>query len=105
MLILTLMAVLIGTLLGLCFRMFVLLPVICGGLAIVVVDSVARADGFRLAFAMVVTVAVLQLGYFLGIVVADTLSAATAGDHRGVAGPSDSGPYCQPDSRMRPVAR
>jgi hypothetical protein len=80
MLILTLMAVLIGAALGFRFRMFVLLPVICGGMAIVVVDSAARGGGFQLAFAMVATVAVLQLGYFLGNVAVDTLSAATVGD-------------------------
>jgi hypothetical protein len=80
MLILTLMAVLIGAALGLRFRLLALLPVICGGLAIIVVDSVARGGGFQLAFAMVATVAVLQLGYFLGNVAVDTLSAATVGD-------------------------
>ena len=63
MLILTLIAVLIGVVLGLRFRMLVLLPIICGGIAIIVVDGVARGDGFsQIAFATVATVAALQAG-------------------------------------------
>jgi hypothetical protein len=105
MLILTLVAVLIGVVLGLRFRVFVLVPVICGGLAIIVVDGVARGNGFlQLAFAMIATVAALQLGYFLGNVVVGILSAAKASNHHGAAVPSPTEPSRQPDSRMRPVA-
>jgi hypothetical protein len=88
MLILTLMAVLTGLVLGLRFRMLVLLPAICGGLAIIVVDGTARGDGFpQLAFVTVATAAALQLGYFLGSVVVGILSAAKAGNHHDTAVP------------------
>jgi hypothetical protein len=70
MMILILMGVLVGAVLGLRFKVFVLVPAICGALAIVVVDGIARGDGLlRLVLTMITIAMALQLGYILGTVV------------------------------------
>ena len=70
MMILILTSVLVGAMLGLRLKVFVLVPVICGALVIVVVDGIARGDAiWRLAFSMIMIVTALQLGYFLGNVI------------------------------------
>jgi len=82
MMILILLSVLVGAVLGLRFRVFVLVPVICGALAIAVVDGLARGDGlWRLVLAMIMIAASLQLGYILGIVVRFVMGAARADNH------------------------
>jgi hypothetical protein len=75
MLILT--GVLVGAVLGLRFKVFVLVPVICGALVIVVGDGIARGDAiWRLAFSMIMIVTALQLGYFLGNVIRFVMAPA-----------------------------
>jgi hypothetical protein len=69
--ILILMGVLVGAVLGLRFKVFGLVPVLFGGLAIVVVDGIASGDGvLQLALAIAMTAVALQMGYVLGIVMA-----------------------------------
>jgi hypothetical protein len=69
MMILLIMGVLVGVVLGLRFKVFVLVPVICVALAVVVVEGIASGDElWRLALAMIVIATSLQLGYFLGTV-------------------------------------
>jgi len=70
MMILILIGILVGAVLGLRFKVFVLVPVICIGLAIVAVDGVARGDDpWLLAISMIVIATSLQVGYFGGGVV------------------------------------
>jgi len=90
--ILILLSVLVGAVLGLRFKVFVLVPVICGALAIAVVEGIARGDGpLRLVFAMITITASLQLGYILGIVIRFVISAARADNHDGVSLPTSAG--------------
>jgi hypothetical protein len=57
-----------GAVLGLRLKVFV--PVICGALALVVVDGIARGDAlWRLAFSMIMVATALQLEYILGNVI------------------------------------
>jgi hypothetical protein len=80
--------VLLGAVLGLRFKVLVLVPVICAALPIVVVAGIARGEGlWRLALAMIVVATSLQLGYILGIVVRFVLGAARAPNHARVSMP------------------
>jgi len=86
------LSVLVGAMLGLRFKVFVLVPVICGALAIAVVEGIAGGDGlWRLVFAMIVIAASLQLGYILGIVVRFVMGAARADNRDGVSLPTSAG--------------
>jgi hypothetical protein len=99
-------AVVIGAVLGLRFRMFALLPVICGGLAIIAVNGVAHGDGFlRLALAMAAIAAALQLGYFIGNVAVFVLNIVSASSHHIVGAPGPTGHPRQHDSRMPSVTQ
>ena len=92
MIILILLSVLVGAALGLRFKVFVLVPVICGTLAIVVVDGIARGDSlWRLALTMIVIATVLQLGYVLGNVVQSVMSAARTPNHGRNSIPTSAG--------------
>jgi hypothetical protein len=67
--ILILIGVFVGAMLGLRFKVFVLVPVICVALAIVAVGDVARGDDlWQLAISMIVIATSLQVGYFGGSV-------------------------------------
>jgi hypothetical protein len=88
MMVFDLMGVLVGAVLGLRFKVFALVPVICGVLIIVIVGGVARGDGWlRLAFTMNVISTAVQLGYILGLV----LSEARARNHSRVSVPTSAG--------------
>ena len=77
MMLLILTGVLVGAVLGLRLKVFVLVPVICGALAIVVVDGIAREDTlWQLAFSMIMIITALQLGYFLGNVIRFVMTSA-----------------------------
>jgi len=92
MMILIPLSVLVGAMLGLRFKVFVLVPVICGALAIAVVEGIAGGDGlWRLVFAMIVIAASLQLGYILGIVVRFVMGAARADNRDRVSLPTSAG--------------
>jgi hypothetical protein len=70
MMILILIGGLVGAVLGLRYKVFALVPVICLALAIVAVGGVARGDDLRqLVVSMIVIAASLQLGYVGGILV------------------------------------
>jgi hypothetical protein len=87
-----LLGVLIGAVLGLRFKVFVLVPVICGASAVVVIGGIARGDTlWRLAFTMVVIATALQMGYFLGNVIRLVTGAARASDHDRVSMPTSAG--------------
>jgi ethanolamine transporter EutH len=65
----------VGVVLGLRYKVFVLIPAMCVALAIVVLDAVAFGDGLgRIALVMFSIATSLQLGYILGGVVASTIS-------------------------------
>jgi len=88
--IIILMGILAGAVLGLRFQVFVLIPVSCGALAIVVVDGIARGDGFlQLALAIAMTAIALQVGYVLGSVVG--LLEAARVDHGKASRPTSAG--------------
>jgi len=90
--ILTLMGALAGAVLGLRFKVLVLVPVICVALAIVLVNGIARSDGvWWLAFTMIMIATALQLGYVLGIVVRVVINAARAPNHRRNSMPTSAG--------------
>jgi hypothetical protein len=83
MIMLILTGVLVGAVLGLRFKMLVLVPVLCGALAFIVIGGIAGGDTlWRLAFTMIVFATVLQMGYFLGNVIRLVTGAARASDHR-----------------------
>jgi hypothetical protein len=57
----------VGLVLGLRYKVFVLIPVICIAFAIVALKAVAHGDGFgRTALMVFAVVTSLQLGYVLG---------------------------------------
>jgi len=88
--IIILIGILVGAVLGLRFQVFVLVPVSCGALAIVVVEGIARGDGLvQLALALAGTAIALQVGYALGSVVG-SLEAARV-DHGKASRPTSAG--------------
>jgi hypothetical protein len=90
--ILGLMGVLIGAVLGLRFKMLVLVPVICGALTFIGIDGIARGDTlWRLVFTMIMIAVALQLGYMLGIVLRFVMSTGRAGNRDRVSIPSSAG--------------
>jgi hypothetical protein len=92
MVILMMIGILVGAVLGLRFKVLVLVPVICGALAIVVVDGIARETGlWQLLLAMIVIAISLQLGYVLGIVARFIMVAARVPNHGGVSMPTSAG--------------
>jgi hypothetical protein len=89
MMILILIGVLVGAVLGLRFKVFVLAPVICIALVIVAVDGVARGDElWRLAVSMIVIATAVQLGYILGIVIQFVMDLARSTHHSTVSLPT-----------------
>jgi hypothetical protein len=87
--ILFLIGVLVGAVLGLRFKVFVLVPVICIALAIVAVDGVARGDElWRLAISMIVIATALQVGYILGIVTQFVMASGRSTHHSTVSLPT-----------------
>ena len=87
-----LLGVLVGAVFGLRFKVFVLVPVICGASALVVIGGIARGDAlWRLALTMIVIVLALQTGYFLGNVIRLVTGAARAPDHGRAAMPTSAG--------------
>jgi hypothetical protein len=88
--IIILIGILVGAVLGLRFQVFVLVPVSCGALAIVVVEGIAHGDGLvQLALALAGTAIALQVGYALGSVVG-SLEAARV-DHGKALRPTSAG--------------
>ena len=69
MTILMVIGILVGGVLGLRFSVIALGPVLCVGLAIVIVEGIVRGDRLWLIGFAIVTVAVAaQMGYFFGSV-------------------------------------
>jgi hypothetical protein len=65
----------VGVVLGLRYKVFVLIPAMCVALAIVVLDAVAYGDGLRRVVLVMFSIATsLQLGYILGSIVVYTIS-------------------------------
>jgi hypothetical protein len=92
MVILMVIGILVGTVLGLRFKVLVLVPVSCVALPIVVVDGIARGDElWRLALAVIVIATSLQLGYILGNVVRFVIGAARGPNHGRVTMPTSTG--------------
>jgi len=91
MVMLMMIGILVGTVLGLRFKVLILVPVVCGALPIVVVSGIARGEGlWRLALSMIVIAMSLQLGYVLGIVARFVMVAARP-NHGRVAMPTSAG--------------
>jgi hypothetical protein len=87
-----LLGVLIGAVFGLRFKVFVLVPLICGASAFVVIGGIARGDApWRLALAVIVIVVALQMGYFLGNVIRLVTGAARAPGHDRAPMPTSAG--------------
>jgi hypothetical protein len=83
---------LVGAVLGVRFKVFVLVPVICAALAIVVVDGIARGDGlWRLSVAMVVVVTSGQLGYIGAIALRFVTGTPRAANHGRISLPTSAG--------------
>jgi hypothetical protein len=80
MLILTMISFLVGVVLGLRFKMFVLVPAIGLALAMVVVNG-AGAGTWQLVGTMVVVATSLQLGYVGGSILHFGICATGAADH------------------------
>jgi len=92
MVILIPMGVLVGAVLGLRFKVLVLVPMICAALPVIVVSGITRGEGvWRLALAMIVVAISLQLGYVLGSFVQSIMGAARATNHRRASMPTSVG--------------
>jgi hypothetical protein len=92
MMILFLMGVLVGAVLGVRFKVLVLVPAICAALPVVVVAEIARGEGiWGLALATIVVASSLQIGYILGNVVWFVTGAARATNHRTSSMPTSAG--------------
>jgi hypothetical protein len=62
--------IILGAVLGVRYKVFVLVPIMCVALAIVAFDAVAHGDGFgRIALMMFSVATSLQFGYILGSIV------------------------------------
>jgi hypothetical protein len=80
----------VGLVLGLRYKVFVLIPIICIAFAIVALKAVAHADGFgRTALTMFAVVTSLQLGYILG----DALAFVRRDLHRDMEPASSRGTW------------
>jgi hypothetical protein len=87
-----LMGVLVGVVLGLRFKVFVLVPVICGALPVVAIDGVASGDGLLgMVFAMIVMAIALQMGYFLGNVLRFVMGSERSTNSGKVSMPTSAG--------------
>ena len=74
----TIVSVLVGALLGMRFRVFILLPVVLLTVAIVAAVGLARESGaWRILLEIVVVMAALELGYLGGSVGARILVGVT----------------------------
>ncbi len=92
MLILMAIGILVGAVLGLRFKVLVLVPVICVAIPIVLAAGIAHGDGvWRLALAMVVIATSLQVGYILGNVTRFLLGAARVPNHGKISIPTSGG--------------
>jgi len=68
---LAIIGALVGIVLGLRFKVLVLVPAIALATILALIIGLARGDGFRsIVLAMVIVGIALQLGYFVGIVLA-----------------------------------
>ncbi len=87
MIILATIGTLIGAVLGLRFKVLVLVPVMVFALAIVAVDGIARGDSvWQLVAAMVVVATSVQLGFLGG----SAVSAWRAAGHGGISVPTSA---------------
>jgi hypothetical protein len=81
MILLAIVSILIGALLGLRFRVFILVPAITFALVLVIGVGVARESGiWWIALEMVVVATALQLGYLGGSAFAATRAARSGED-------------------------
>lgn len=72
----------VGTVLGLRYKVIVLLPAISVALVIVVIAAIAHGDGlWQMTLMMIGSVTCLQLGYVLGGVIAVVTDTLRAPDH------------------------
>jgi len=89
MLILTMISFLIGVVLGLRFKVFILVPAI--GLALAMVAVNGAGDGtWQLAGTMVLVATFLQLGYLGGVILQFGVCATRTADHGRASMPTTS---------------
>ena len=100
MLILTMISFLVGVVLGLRFKVFILVPAIGLALALVAVNGIVIEEGiWRLAGAMVVVATFLQLGYVGGSILQFVFCATRAADHGRASLPTSTG--VSPSGQLR----
>jgi hypothetical protein len=91
MIMLMVTGVLVGAVLGLRFKVLVVVPVICVETAIILVDGIARGNGaWWTALAMIAIVTPTQVGYFTGSIVKPGTTTRIAVDG-GVSMPRSAG--------------
>jgi hypothetical protein len=91
MITLILTGVFLGAVLGLQFRIFVLVPVFCVALPLVILDGVSRGDElWRLALTSVVLLVLVQIGYALGSISRSLLVEERAGSRGSVSMPTSA---------------
>ena len=91
MIMLMVTGILVGAVLGLRFKVLVVVPVICVELAIVLVDGIARGNGaWWTALAMIAIVISTQVGYFTGNIIKPVTTTRIAADS-GVSMPRSAG--------------
>ena len=80
MLILSLISLLAGALLGMRFKVLILVPAICLALLAILAVGISSSVSFSfIALAMVLAAACLQLGYLIGIAARYAMAGARAG--------------------------
>jgi hypothetical protein len=91
MLILILIGIVLGAVLGLRFRMFVLVPVFCATIPFVVAHGVSRGDElWRVALEVTALIIFVQLGYTFGAGSRFALREGRAVSHRRASMPTSA---------------
>ena len=84
MIILAVIGILVGAVLGLRFKVLVLIPAMCVELAIVLTGGIAGGNRlWWIALAMIVIATSTQVGFFTGSVVRSVMAARIAADGKG----------------------
>jgi hypothetical protein len=66
---LAILAILVGTALGMRFKVLILLPATVIGLASIIAGGVARGDGLTILLEAMLAIAGLQVGYLAGVTI------------------------------------
>ena len=94
MLIITTISILVGIVVGLRFKVFILVPTVGLATALVAANGIMLGDGiWRIAATMVIAATLLQLGYVGGSVLRLIIGVARGTDHGRASMPNSAGVF------------